>query len=1840
MAETRQLFIEVEVKGDTAAERGLAQIDDRTNALETSAERASQKIASLSDSLNKTSQSAASVASGAGLAAFGLAAVEDAAKRIDAEMARLTKTAQDVWGGQRLFDEADQAAAGIARVGGVSTLTAEELAKANRVAEDAIEKYRLMGQEVPAHIQKLADSTKQVDNETKGFAATLGGDLKTQILGTIAGMVSAEAIIGLAKAAWSAFTALLSSSISSFAEAEAVQSKLSAALKAQGQDVGRVSAQYNDLASTFQQTTVYSSGLVNEMQALLVQVGNVMPADMETALSAATNLASGLGIDLRQATMLVGKAMAGETGGLGRYGIALDEARVKAEGSAYVIGQLQAKFGGQAAAQVDTYSGSLQQMANAWDSVKEEIGKALVEELKLVAVLQLLTTGFTNLAPAVRDSTAALPGVKGLREIAAAYAAMAYAIDLVNVARSGKKLNVDIPLGNEGNKGLDPLTLSLKEAEDIAKKLDDALNAQFKKGLEATNKAAEDAAKKTKALADAIKAGADELTGRGAIIALERYAVEVKAAGGISQVTAAGLDKLTAATKLALQATVPLTPAARALAMELLRLGALEPPLTTNNAALVKSLQEFGKVAQDTGAWIRMLAEADIKKLTVASREGAAEFERMLNGLGKAGKETIPPTSREVSKLALALDIAGQTIGLFTDETGAMGQLLGVAISSLAQYAQAMANAKTETDKAAAASQLATTAFIGVIAWVVQMNAASNAAAKHIRELGQQLEESNKDIEAQYGSFQRAAEAARRYGLELDAVNTGLMLLSAHGRGSSGTSEDRLGGRQLTGDEAMARLQTQLQNLNEIEDRVTAAAKDLGLAWTDMPDLADRFNAASIAAKDLATTINGLVAKGYDLNTVIQRSSEDINEWLGNALDAGIQIPASMQAIIRSLIEAGEISDANARKMLGMASTILPTLEDVTEAAERYGIALEDLGAKAMQIQITDQAGQLISDWNLLKQVTDDTGVLFDGMGEKVQQLIDDAIRYGAELPADMKPMIQAFIDAGVLVDENGQKLNDLSQLTFAEDLSAMVEQLIAKLDELITKIVGGVVPAAGGIGTSVAGGIKSITEAAGEATKSIAEMGRATEVVGDDIRALPPGPFDDMIKQGREFTETNVPQVIEDIGDKIRELPIIDLVGASKVKEDLEDIAKLAGNVPKRIRIDIDSGDISDAGFKTIAELEAIANRAGVIWMEMSRSGKYSASELQRAFEAWQEALRNVNPDLDDLGKRAAAAGYQTTESLQEAAGASERLWREMVASGRFSAATLKEAWEDWQEDLAAAGQGGMTKAIRQELEGLRKLVADEAAAPEYDEFGKRIFGVDEQAAIDRIKQIEDEAKAAQDAIKDTTSTANGALTTSNATAMGQIEGKSKGAIASMKDVGADGSAAFKDVEVAAKDASDEIKNCWDRSKDFQETLNEADYVTPFDLGKQAAFEMRQEVELLEAAVYAVAFGRSPGGLKEYPIKFQEAVEAARHWKTETVRATAEVEAWVNSLSDTLKEDLALMLDSGQAAKDIADALGVQVAMIEEYAKVLAKVREEEKALAEQRKQEAEAFKKQQEQDRKTVAEQRRDLQREMQLLQVTNPTQNKLLSIGFSEADELKRAEELRASIGSEVDALLADIRKKYQLLRLQLAQGNAQTLRDIIAQNLQDARLSTLEGLERTLADLQIRQKSEIEAIAEYAASDAALYAQAVAAINAKFSILRDKAIADDAKQRADSELDRLSSMRQRAESEIAALTKYASAGPLYTSVIDAIRRRYLEDAAKLLDVKKTAPMDLPRNVLPFQMRADTGRPSVAFNFGDIQVPMTEDEFEVATSKAVMARMRRSGVKFSASGSGRGR
>jgi hypothetical protein len=280
-------------------------------------------------------------------------------------------------------------AVAVQHLGGVSKLTAQQVHDLTRMVREGETAYKALGQSAPASIKQVSAELKHLEQQQQSLNGwwEKQGQSFTQM---VASFAAGFGVVELGKAVFSAITNVIQAagraavefaadSIKSYAAAEASANKVTAALRTQGNATPQVIQQYAQLAAKFQETTAFSDDLVQSAQALFIQIGNIGPEQMDKALAAATDLSAGLGIDLEKATTLVSKAMTGHAEALSRYGVTLDSARVEAEGLDYVVGELQKRFGGQAVAELDTYSGQVKKLANDWDNVKEAIGKLLVK---------------------------------------------------------------------------------------------------------------------------------------------------------------------------------------------------------------------------------------------------------------------------------------------------------------------------------------------------------------------------------------------------------------------------------------------------------------------------------------------------------------------------------------------------------------------------------------------------------------------------------------------------------------------------------------------------------------------------------------------------------------------------------------------------------------------------------------------------------------------------------------------------------------------------------------------------------------------------------------------------------------------------------------------------------------------------------------------------------------------------------------------------------------------------------------------------------------------------------------------------------------------------------------------------------------------------------------------------------------------------------------------------------------------------------------------------------------------------------------------------------------------
>ena len=226
------------------------------------------------------------------------------------------------------------------------------------------------------------------------------------------------------------------------------------------------------------------------------------------------------------------------------------------------------------------------------------------------------------------------------------------------------------------------------------------------------------------------------------------------------------------------------------------------------------------------------------------------------------------------------------------------------------------------------------------------------------------------------------------------------------------------------------------------------------------------------AVQPIIDEIQNVINTGKEASEALAKiTQEAVTGLQGLVIEArqsGELLPAHLEPYLVTLREAGLLTQQDADLLRQMADEAHIDWQAMQTAAEKYGISLEELGPKFDRKRLEDAAQAIVADWEILNQEGVNTKAVLEGMSDSVQDLINDAANAGVDIPHNMQPIIEQMIDQGLLTDENGKKLTDMSELEFAEPLEAKFSALIDKIDDLIDKLMGDLADAVDDVATGV----------------------------------------------------------------------------------------------------------------------------------------------------------------------------------------------------------------------------------------------------------------------------------------------------------------------------------------------------------------------------------------------------------------------------------------------------------------------------------------------------------------------------------------------------------------------------------------------------------------------------------------------------------------------------------------------------------------------------------------------------------------------------------------------------
>jgi hypothetical protein len=221
-----------------------------------------------------------------------------------------------------------------------------------------------------ADIDNFTKGLNQGEAHTKSFGDKIGG------FGKAAGLAFAAA--GAAAAAYAG--KLLIDGVKSAIEDEKAQAKLAATLT---NVTGATSKQIAAVEAQILKTSLLTGKTDDELRPSFERLVRATKnsTDALKYQQLALDVSAGSGKSLEAVSNALGKALEGNTAGLGKLGIGLSAAQLKTMSMDEITAALAKTFGGQAAEQADTFAGKMERLKVAFAEGKETVGSYVLDAI-------------------------------------------------------------------------------------------------------------------------------------------------------------------------------------------------------------------------------------------------------------------------------------------------------------------------------------------------------------------------------------------------------------------------------------------------------------------------------------------------------------------------------------------------------------------------------------------------------------------------------------------------------------------------------------------------------------------------------------------------------------------------------------------------------------------------------------------------------------------------------------------------------------------------------------------------------------------------------------------------------------------------------------------------------------------------------------------------------------------------------------------------------------------------------------------------------------------------------------------------------------------------------------------------------------------------------------------------------------------------------------------------------------------------------------------------------------------------------------------------------------------
>lgn len=744
----------------------------------------------------------------------------------------------------------------------------------------------------------------------------------TQAMGKIGSAVAGVVTAGAA-------LKLVTDSLKAQAEQEAAINKLNLALANQGHLLGDTSKNLVDYAGALQNVSTYADEVILSGEAMLASFG-MTEEQIKSTTQVALDFAAATGTDLTAAVNLLGKAYAGNTAALGRYGIVVDENLKGTAKFDAVIKQLSDRFGGSALAATKTYTGQVAMLQNQYGEVEESLGK----------FLGTLLGGDKPFSTAI-EWAKALAKFLGQDMVIAVSEIRARILEFfASIASGGKYIK---PLVD----GLKGIGMQSDLLDDLVAG-GDSLATALQKDADAERAAGEAAALANGKLLD-FKNGVGGLP--------KPLTEAEEAARKLAKTLAEGIAKAPVHDVFRLWAQVP---------------GYIEPAK--------KAVFDFSSATVDTGAKNKAAIEEGKKawdELQKKIKEAAVEARHMREvAMDEHGWAAM------AAEATFEMDNLGESLYYVNDLLAEFGVN---ADSSTAQLIEGLAGAAKGA--AALAEGLASGNPAGIIGGIAGIAGALKGLITGESGLGRII-------------------GGALVGGPIGAIGA---LLFGHGGPSAA--------ERMAHDIMVLRTETinAAGGIEILQANAAAAGVSLDALW----------NARTV--EEYQSAIDRVNAAIELHQTAVDKTKEAMERWGLAAADMGPEFASGMlhEQLVSILQDFELLTHAGADAGVVLGSDFQLAIDKLVEGGASF---------EAAALQAVAAGGN---------------------MGAEINNLVQQSLEAGVALPESMRGMIQRLIDMGLLFDETGSKITDISTLPFTETLEAQVQNMVDAIHDLVNALMG-----------------------------------------------------------------------------------------------------------------------------------------------------------------------------------------------------------------------------------------------------------------------------------------------------------------------------------------------------------------------------------------------------------------------------------------------------------------------------------------------------------------------------------------------------------------------------------------------------------------------------------------------------------------------------------------------------------------------------------------------------------------------------------------------------------------